>query len=228
MADVHRRHLPESVVPGKRLGRSVHHDPRSRAYAVTPASGLVSVRHTRHVAVYDQGDVGDCTAEAALGALSSSPFTHRFRSQRTCQAYYHAETLIDGFGDPYPPNDRGSSGLAAAKVAQAKGYIASYSHCFSPDAVYTALQTGPVLIGVSWLTGFDTPGLDGRMPYGGALRGGHEICADELDVENGRIWITNSWGQWALAGRAFWTLSDFANVLADYGDATVLNPPEAT
>jgi C1A family cysteine protease len=219
MADVHRRHLPESVVPGKRLGRSVHHDPRSRAYAVTPASGLVSVRHTRHVAVYDQGDVGDCTAEAALGALSSSPFTHRFRSQRTCRAYYHAETLIDGFGDPYPPNDRGSSSLAAMKVAKAKGWITEYRWAFSLDDVLHALQVGPCIAGTEWLTGMDSPDSSGRVHVTGDVRGGHEYCLVGVDMAEQTILAVNSWSAgWGNAGYFVLTWDDLAQLLAREGD----------
>lgn len=225
MSEIRRERLPETIIPGRRLGRHIEHDERSRDFAVKASTGLVSVRHHRLVPVFDQGSVGDCTAESLCGAMSTRPFTHHIRSQRTCQSIYHAETLIDGFGAPWPTNDRGSSGLAAAKVAKAKGWISSYSHAFSPEAVYTALQTGPVMLGVSWLgPNFDNPTPDGRMPYGGTSRGGHELCADELDVENQRIWITNSWSSsWGLNGRAWWSWADFAHVLADSGDATQPN-----
>lgn len=216
--------LPETtVVPGKRLGRHIRHDPRSRDFAVqTDTSGLVSVRHHRHVPIYDQGETSSCTGNAGAGALSTAPFPHRFTEHRALVLYSQAET-IDGDG-PYPPNDNGSSGLSIAKACKADGLISSYSHCFTPDAVYTALQTGPVLIGCSWLTGFDQPTASGQMVYAGQSRGGHEILADQLDVDNGRIWITNSWSSsWGDEGRAWWTWADFERVLADSGDATVLH-----
>lgn len=220
---IHR--INEQPVTGKRLGRHVRHDPRSRKFAVTPQplDTLKSVRHTRHVPVFDQGDVGSCTGNACAGALSTAPFRHKFSEHTAVEIYSAAET-IDGDG-PYPPNDNGSSGLSVAQVARSKGWISRYDHCFDLPSVLTALQTGPVLLGVSWLTGFDTPTKTGQMRVTGTVRGGHEICADEIDVANKRVWITNSWGpSWAVGGRAWWTWDDLAKILADSGDATVLVP----
>src|SRR5690348_6712454 len=97
---------------GGRLGRHVWHDPKSRAYAVRAMPELAkSQLWKRLVGVYDQGDVGDCTAESICGAVSTKPFMRRIRSQKSIQGVYHDETTIDGLGSPYPPNDRGSSGL---------------------------------------------------------------------------------------------------------------------
>jgi hypothetical protein len=213
--------LPERPVAGKRLGRHVHHDERSRAYAVTPQTGLVSVRHKRLAAVFDQGDLGSCTGNACAGALSTAPFRHRYTESKAV-AIYKAATRIDDVPGQYPPDDTGSDGLSVAKVAKSLGLCSSYLHCFSLDAVLTALQTDSVMLGVSWRSGFDTPAR-GQMRYAGTVRGGHEIVADEIDVENKRVWITNSWSAaWGAAGRAWWSWDDLATILADNGDATVL------
>lgn len=217
--------LPETFIQGKSLGRHIHHDERSRAFAVTPQSTpLKSVRHKRLTPIFDQGQIGSCTGNACAGALSTAPFTHRFK-ESTALRIYEAATAIDDVPGQYPPDDTGSDGLSVAKVAKANGWISSYQHCFSLDAVLTALQTGPVLLGVSWRSGFDNPTPDGQMPYSGVVRGGHEIVADEIDVERKRVWITNSWGYpWALHGRAWWPWDVLAKILADRGDATVLIP----
>ena len=221
---VYHHRLPERPIPGRALGRHVHHDERSKAYPfhAGPTSALKSIRHKRHVGVYNQGDVGSCTGNAGAGSLSTAPFTHRYTESKALKLYSAAE-VIDGDG-PYPPNDNGSSGLSIAKVCKSEGLIGSYSHCFSAEAVYTALQTGPVMVGVNWLTGFDNPTADGQMIYKGSSRGGHELCMDEIDVENQRVWICNSWSSsWGIEGRAWWSFADFAKVLADQGDATVLD-----
>lgn len=217
--------LPERPVDGKPLGRVIHHDERSRAYAITPQRApLVSVRHQRHAGVYQQGALGSCTGNACAGALSTAPFGHRFTESRAV-AIYKAATRIDDVPGQYPPDDTGSSGLAVAKVAKTNGWCSSYRHCFNLDAVLTALQTGPVMLGVTWLAGFDRPAPEGRMALTGQPRGGHEVVADEIDVENRRVWIVNSWGlDWARSGRAWWTWDDLATILANYGDATVLIP----
>lgn len=225
---IRKMRIPEHVVPGKRLGRNLHHDPASRAYAVTRRAAPIASRHwTRHVPIYDQGSVGDCTSEAICGALSTGPFRHRIRSQRTMLAVYHDETLIDGFGDPFPPNDRGSSGLAACKVAQRRGWITGYRHCFGLDDVLAALQDGPVLAGVSWWSSFDQPASDGTCPLtpNAYIRGGHEVCLVGLDVANRTIRFANSWGPtFGVKGYGMWTYDTLTRLLADNGDATVPTP----
>jgi hypothetical protein len=200
------RVIPEHVVAGKRLGRHVHHDPASRQYAVTRRAAPIASRHwTRHVPIFDQGNVGDCTAEAICGALSTGPFRHRFQSQRTMLSVYHDETLVDGFGDPYPPNDRGSSGLAACKIAQRRGWIRSYMHAFTLDAVQVALQDGTCAISPN-----------------AYVRGGHEVCLTGLDVASRTIRFANSWSaSWSAKGYGVWSYDTFARLLAEDGDATV-------
>ena len=48
---------------------------------------------------------------------------------------------------------------------------------------------------------------------------------DELDVENKRIWMCNSWNtSWGVEGRAYFTWDDFGALLAAQGDCTVFVP----
>src|SRR5690349_3550882 len=58
-----------------RLGRHVNHDPRSRRFPVRTAPvPLRTVEHERHVGVFQQGDLGSCTGNAALGCMATGPF----------------------------------------------------------------------------------------------------------------------------------------------------------
>jgi hypothetical protein len=69
----------------------------------------------------------------------------------------------------------------------------------------------------------ETPDPDGQLHPGGGIAGGHEVVVDELDVENQRIWILNSWGDgWGVAGRAWMPWAMFGDLLAQQGDVTVL------
>jgi hypothetical protein len=55
-----------------------------------------------------------------------------------------------------------------------------------------------------------------------SVEGGHEIVADELDVERRRIGFTNSWGvNWGQDGRFYIGFDDFQTLLANHGDVTV-------
>jgi hypothetical protein len=222
-------------VTDPRLGRHVDHDPRSRAFAAPEPADLavlVSVRHQRHIPVLDQGQVGSCTANAAVGALGTSPLWEahhtlgmsgrsEYADEKLAVALYSAEQIAL-YGQPYPPSDQGGSGLAIAKVLKARGDISGYKHAFSLNACLAALAKQPVIIGIEWLTGMFHPGADGRLFLTGTVAGGHEIVLDELDVENKRVWLTNSWGaSWGVQGRAYLTWDDLGALLAQQGDCTV-------
>ncbi len=218
--------IEEDVRPGMRLGRHRDHDPRSRSFAVQAASlgSLTSVRHHRLVPVYDQGSVGSCTGNACAGALSTAPFRHRYHEPTAVRLYSEATRLDD---DPasWPPSDTGSTGLAVAKAARARGLCSSYDHAFSLEAALTALQTSAVLLGISWRTGCDTPDTDGLIRWAGTVRGGHEVVLDEINVEERLAWLTNSWGAgFGVNGRAALSWDDLGAALADSGDLTVLVP----
>lgn len=224
--------LPEIVIADKRLGRNINHDERSRRYSA-PVSDqpLHSVRHLRYVPVFDQGDVGSCTGNAALGALGTEPLYEgvsqlgvTFNEQVALRLYSQA-TLVDPFEGAYLPTDTGSDGLSVAKVLHSNGWISGYQHALSFAAVLTALQTAPVIAGIGWYEGFDTPDQDGVVTLSGQLRGGHEIVLDGIDVERQLLWATNSWSpSWGVNGTFAFTWNDFKRLLANDGDVTILIP----
>lgn len=214
------------------LGRVVEHDARSRAYAYTaPRRALSPVDHVSHAPILDQGDLGSCTGNAAVGALSCDPLYSALPlgtplTEDEAVALYSAATRLDSFPGAYKPDDTGSSGLAVAKATQQAGLISGYQHAFSVDDALTALQAGPVITGISWWSSFDTPSTAGLVSIdkGASIRGGHEICAVGYDA-NRLIWFRNSWGpDWGAAGRFCMTATTWAQLLADQGDVTVFVP----
>lgn len=216
--------IPEDPIPGKPLGRNRNHDPRSRAYAIqaAPLSELRSVRHRRRVRPYDQGELGACTGMSAAGALSTGPWLHKYH-ETTARRLYSDATRLDPWEGAWPPDDTGSSGLAVAQACKNRGLIGRYEHAFSLEAALTALTAGPVITGIGWRSGCDTPRPDGQVLWVGATRGGHEICLDEIDVEQRRVWLTNSWSaSWGLSGRAWLSWDHYGQALDDNGDATTL------
>lgn len=221
----------------KPLGRIVAHDPRSRAYAVggpTPGLARTSVRHARQVPVFDQGELGSCTGNATVGAAGTSPLYEAIApaleatlDEALAVKVYSAATKLDDVGGSYPPDDTGSSGLAAAKAAQKLGLLSGYLHAFDLDAALDALVAGPVITGVDWYDSFDTPTKAGELAItkGATVRGGHEFVVDEIDVERQRVWMTNSWGtSWGASGRAWMTWATWGQLLKSDGDATILVP----
>lgn len=225
--------LAETYVPGKRLGRHVEHDPRSRnhAFGVT-ASILRHVKHRRYGGVFDQGDLGSCTGNAAAGAMNTEPLhllhKHLLQEKDAVQLYESA-TILDGFPGSYPPDDTGSSGLAVAKAAKQKGLISGYKHAFGIDEALAALQVAAVITGVNWYEDFDNPLADGFVMLGGQIRGGHEFLVREYGPQHTNsplddvVGSDNSWGHgWGHAGRFFFTVRTWGELLEQDGDVTIL------
>lgn len=226
--------LVEEVVEGKRLGRHVEHDPRSKDYRFTldQAVSLQTVEHKRHGTIFDQGQIGSCTGNAVAGARNTEPLfdpDDRILGEPGALTAYIRGSIIDGFPGYYPAQDTGSSGLAVAKAAKQMGWIRSYSHAFSIDDALAALQKGPVITGVPWYEGFDSPNADGLVAIEGQIRGGHEIVARGYiaapNPDDALILLDNSWGPtWGYNGHFYWTVATWRQLLENQGDATILVP----
>lgn len=223
------------------LGRRVNHDPRSRQFpfSARPEASLEikTVLWARQVPIFDQGDLGSCTGNAAAGwlgtdcslrsGLMSVPGTDGLDERVTEQlalAIYSAATEIDPFDGSYPPDDTGSDGTSVSKVLKARGLVESYSHCFSFDDLLAALQSGPVLFGSNWYQGMFEPDRAGVVTISGEVAGGHEFLAIGVDVDAEQIHFANSWGPgWALSGFFKMSYETVKQLLSEDGDATVLH-----
>jgi len=221
--------VESEIIPSRRLGRIVQHDPRSKAYPAPRADKLVSVRHKRTCPVFDQetqgpGEtpLGSCTGNAAVGMAATEPFGYGAEASDALAVRCYSEaTHIDRIRGVYPPTDTGSSGLAVMKVLKAWGWIQSYSHAFGLDHLLAALVKRPLIIGISWLRGCDTPDRHGIIRWQGESRGGHELVADEIDVARRLVGLQNSWTtKWGIGGRCYIPWTDLGAALADHGDAT--------
>ena len=213
-----------------KLGRVVNHDTRSLAFGFdTSGLSIIDVEHKRLVPVFDQGQVGSCTGNAGVGAINTTPFVtpsaHYSPDETGALALYRDAEIMDG-GVGYPPEDRGSSGLTIGKALLNAGVISVYQHTFTLNDALKALSLYPVITGINWYSDMFHPDPDGRVHPTGTVAGGHEIEAYKVDVENGRIWFWNSWGaSWGVNGTFYLTWADFATLLAQQGDVTVLIPP---
>ncbi len=217
--------IPETPVEGKRLGRHVEHDPRSRDFTAELAPQITNVTHAATGLPLNQGQIGSCTANALCGALDSAPDYQGGPALTEDNAIklYELETKLEG--QPYPPNDPGGSGLMVCKAGQQLGLISSYQHAFGIDQALAALMLRPVITGINWYTSFDTPdpttGLV-EIASGATVRGGHEIVADGIDADNRLVWLWNSWGTgWGLGGRFCMSFDTWDQLLQQRGDVTV-------
>lgn len=210
----------EHVIPGKRLGRHVKHDPKSWGFPAPMSAVIQSVNHTRHVPIFDQGALGSCTGNASVGCISTGPFTFK-GTEKDAVDVYSAATVIDPFLGTYPPTDTGSNGLSVMKVLQQRALIKGYTHVFDVNAFLRALVLRPGIVGMTWLSGCDNPDSRGVVQYRGIVRGGHEVCARAIDVPNKLVWFDNSWSSaWGHLGSFAMSFEDTEKALADNGDAT--------
>lgn len=244
------RRPPGGETVSRPLGRIFHHDSRSVhwAHGVLPKSSIRSVRWERQVPHFDQKNVGSCTGNAAAGLLVTdslgrtgvttvtiteenaaktqgvfSPGTHPVDEDFALRCY-ELNTRLDSISGTYPPNDTGSSGLAAAKTLQTLGLCDVYTHGFTMGALNSALQRGPVMAGTIWLQSMFTPDANGVLTVDPSdkIRGGHEYVICELDLERGLYGLDNSWGQsWAINGQAYVPVDRMAWLLSQSGDVTV-------
>lgn len=229
------------------LGRIQHHDLRNLEYAhgVLPKAAIQSVAWARHTPILDQMQLGSCTGNALTGALGTDSKGRTATAQVTVKAdskgiftagtytldedfailAYELNTRLDGIRGQYKPDDTGSSGPACGKTAKALGLATGYTHAFSYDALRSALQSGPVLIGIPWYESMFSPETDGRIPVDAksGVAGGHELLVREYDAVNDRVWVDNSWGlSWGVRGRGYLNGADLRALLSDGGDVTVL------
>lgn len=229
---VHRIHIPEQVVAGRRLGRHIVIDDRSVNFAAELAPAIVSVTHRSAGLPLDQGESSSCTGRALAGNLNTLP--HWEPGQPTlgeldAAAVYSDEEIALGFG-PFPPNDNGGSGLDVCAAAKKRGWIIAYQHPTGIDQALRALVPRSVITGVNWFTSFDHPSSSGLIAIdpGATVRGGHEFVVIGIDAVNRLVWCVNSWGSgWGVAyggipGGCFcMTFDTWATLLLQGGDVTV-------
>lgn len=223
-----------------RLGRHVVHDSRSLRYQVqADTSAIKSAKHKSAIPVLDQGNVGSCTGNAAAKRLTYEDswtafivaFPQVFSVQdakvdeQVALTIYKDATAIDQWPGTYPPDDTGSDGLSVAKACKARDWISGYQHATSLDAALTALSSAAVIVGTNWYDGMFDPSPDGQLRLTGEVAGGHEYVLDEIDVDNGIVWMQNSWGAgWGIGGRGWMPFSDLERLLGEDGDCTTFVP----
>lgn len=244
IVEIYRERLPYHPL----LGRNVHLDSRSLAYAVQPAAvEVTNVRWPSSISVLDQGDIGSCTGNAGVSNLYHRPFygqgdpAFRFAPSEDGALYLYADaTAADSYAGTftYPPpggQDTGSDGLTICRVLHGGGDISGYQPALDLDSSLQALMVGPGITGLPWYNSmFDAPAsglLTVDMRSG--LAGGHEICVDEVVLAGapgngtGSVLVggPNSWGTgWGNYGRWYMKATDWWKLRKRQGDVYFMVP----
>lgn len=218
--------IPEVIVEGKRLGRHIRIDERSRAYRVTAPATLSSrLWLATNDDALDQGGYGACIGFGFAHALNTIPFGMQLQYADALDLY-RISTTLDPFPGDFPSEDTGSSVLAGAQACRQLGYIRSWSNAYSLDDVLAGLQTRAGAFGCTWFSGCDDPEESaGMISPTGAVRGGHCTAIVGCNIEEGLITLRNSWGpSWGVdcytqSGYFSLTFLEFQALLAMTGDA---------
>lgn len=221
-----------------RLGRHIEFWAASEQYAIEAEHSIQSwveehltrrstskaktVIWQRRAPIFDQGDLGSCTGNAAAGARGTDSKGRQgdaSMNEDVAVDLYSLFTRLDPFPGQYKPDDTGSSGTAACKGMKQRGWISSYRWAFSLAGMLTALKEGPVLLGVAWTTEMDEPDANGRVTYGGTVRGGHEFLCRGFDASENLFVFDNSWStSFGDNGSFYMTPADVKKMLANNGD----------
>lgn len=233
-------------VPLGGWGRNINHDPRSPAYRVARAVGAVTPKdagHDIHIAPMDQGNLGSCVPHAGTAMLATDPFwdtldksfkdelSDPVKAEALAQQFYREVTAADPYPGAWEPDDTGSDGLSLAKVFQTQGLNNGYEHVMGIDDAHITLQGTdtvpgrPYPIGISWLSGMDTPGKDGVCKVTGRSRGGHEVLVYRYDLARDLWWIRNSWSKdWGLKGDFAISTDGYLKLMSLQADGTPMTP----
>lgn len=213
-----------------RWGRHVEHDDRSRQYPVPMCSTRrpTDVLWPRYGRVLDQGGIGSCTGMAMAGWLQCAPHCRTVADaapydEQCAIKLYALATELDCIPGSYPDEDTGSTGLGVAKAARRLGLISGYSWAFTTLQLLQALQHGPVLAGLPWLSGMMWPTPRGLLRLSGELVGGHEILV--RGFQDGKFVLSNSWGSgWGVGGDCLLSSAGWERLRAMQADVVVPTP----
>lgn len=186
----------------RNLGRQLVHDPRSKAFPVG-----ISIDKTKWVdklvRLYDptknpnqcHGECTGCAKAMEFNAVGNRAVGKVLKMDDAHKIYGLASQL-DPWEGSWPPDDTGSSGLAAAKAAQTLGLGGTYRHIFNgADEVVQLIQTGRVVnIGTWWYGDMFHPTSKGVITPTGKQVGGHQYVARGYDVDFDHVIIRCWWG----------------------------------
>lgn len=238
------RYLKELPNLPHRLGRHQVHDvldampERQLEHVVDLLEPIKTVTHLEHVPVFDQGELGSCTANAAYGvgvtgtAETFAAFMATFEeltsrdmvAESDCVDLYKLETKIDDSQIPgaFPPDDTGSTGAWSMMAMEQLGLVKSFMHTRSLRTALGALNTAAISVGIPWYRSMFNVDDDAFVivDRDSDLAGGHQICLPGQNAEERWCKIRQSWGDgWGDKGHARIRWDDLKWLFAQGGDA---------
>lgn len=191
-----------------------------RGFAFASPAGTLTHKYHWDAAWWEnQLTTPECTGAALIHAMADGPVTHRGQNPIADRhALYLEIQAVDRAEGRY--YGEGATSLAMAKAAQRRGWIGEYRWGYALADFLAGIKVGPVLLGVNWYEGMDDPDRKhGIIRATGAIRGGHEIVANGVDLDDGIVRLKNSWGRaWGKRGHAYLPFEDLERLIAEDGD----------
>lgn len=196
-------------------------DPRSRSYRVGAPSADLSLQSRFWVpgsVVTDQGSEGACVGHGVTNEWLASPARGRsteYTANRLAQQIYREAQKIDEWeGEDY----EGTSVRAGMLVGRARGWWEGFRWAFNMAELRTALEEGPIVIGVEWRERMYAANA-GRVVVGGQVVGGHCLLLTgytphHLGLRSPAYRWRNSWGvSYGINGSAYIATADLDSIL---------------
>lgn len=208
------------------LGRQKVQDPASRGFPmgipVNPASWTTKLIRIYDPPVNPNQCHGECTGCANAMMLNSegNRIAKQVLNLNYAHKCYSGASKIDPFEGSWPPEDTGSSGLAAAKTAQTMKTGGAYRWIFGgADEVVQTIMAGRVVsVGTWWYEGLMRKDSMLNVEPTGNRIGGHQYVVRGYDKAKDSVVIRCWWGSYR---DAYLKRSHLNALLLDGGDAHV-------
>jgi hypothetical protein len=216
------------------MNRTLDYVPRlveaNRRFRLTPADPalLKTARYWTGGVVLDQGQEGSCVGHGVVGEYLASPVRGKPGSLGDRQFYgpasvghqlavdvYNRARQIDEFEGDFTD---GTSVRAGMLVARERGWVSGFQWAFNLTELRTALESGPVVIGVEWREdSYDTQ-PNGDLRVGGPVAGGHCVVVTGYSPNyagrGARYRLRNSWGaSFGINGNCYIKPDDLDSIL---------------
>jgi hypothetical protein len=162
----------------------------------------------------NQEQTNHCVGFAAANFGINLPIQDNYTNQDGHDFYYKCKIL-----DGEPTSENGTNLRSVAKVLKQLSKISSYAFATSTDEITLwLLNKGPMIVGTKWTMDMFTPDSNGIIRPTGEVKGGHGYLLNEKTKDD-YYHIQNSWGYWGIKGGAYISISDFAILLRNDGEA---------
>lgn len=161
----------------------------------------------------DQGNTGHCVGFGWAGWVNATPEPGNYQNPDGHALYYECKVI-----DWEPREENGSTVRSGALAARARGRLAAFGFAKTTADIDEWIDhQGTVVVGTTWTNDMFRPDDQGFVRPTGSVAGGH--CYLMLDRIDDAYLFQNSWGgDWGQSGRFKMRRSDFADLLADWGE----------